>query len=156
MLEAKVFARKISSCLVAQSCPFLCYLSWTAAHHAYLSFTMYWSLLKLISIESVMSSSHLILCRPRLHLPSIFPSNRVFSNALALHIRWSSIGASASVLPMNIQDWFPLGLTGLISLQSKGLSIVFSSITVQKHWFFDDQLSLWSNSHIHTWLLEKP
>ena len=69
-----------------------------------------------------------------------------------------SIGASASasVLPMNIQDWFPLGWTGLISLQSKGLWRVFSNTTVQKHQFFGAQLSLWSNSHIHTWLLEKP
>ena len=68
-----------------------------------------------------------------------------------------SIGASASasVLPVNIQDWFPLGLTGLISLQSKGLSRVFSNTTVWKHRFFGTQLSLWSNSHIHTWLLEK-
>ena len=64
--------------------------------------------------------------------------------------------ASASVLPMNIQDWFPLGLTGLISLQSKGLSGVFSNTTAQKHQFFSTQLTLWSNSHIHTWLLEKP
>ena len=63
--------------------------------------------------------------------------------------------ASASVFPMNIQDWFPLGLTGLI-LQSKGLSRVFSNITVQKDKYFSPQLSLWSNSHIHTWLLEKP
>ena len=64
--------------------------------------------------------------------------------------------ASASVFPMNIQDWLPLGLTGWISLQPKGLSRVFSNITVQKHQFFSTQLSLWSNSHIHTWLLEKP
>ena len=65
-----------------------------------------------------------------------------------------SIGASASVLPMNIQDWFPLGCTGWISLQSKGLSRVFSNTTVQKHQFFSTQLSSQSNSHIHTWLLE--
>ena len=63
---------------------------------------------------------------------------------------------SASVLPLNIQSWFPLGLTGWISLQSKGLSRVFSNTTVQKHQFFSVQLSLWSNSHIHTWPLEKP
>ena len=63
---------------------------------------------------------------------------------------------SASVLPMKIQDWFPLGLTGLVSLQSKGLSRVFSNTTIQKHEFFSIQLSLWSNYHIHTWLLEKP
>ena len=66
------------------------------------------------------------------------------------------VSASASVLPMNIQDWFPLGWTGWISLQSKGLSRVFSNTTVQKHQFFGSQLSLLSNSHIHTWLLEKP
>ena len=65
------------------------------------------------------------------------------------------VSASASVLPMNIQDWFPLGWTGLISLQSKGLSRVFSNTTVQKHQFFSAQLSLWSNFHIHTWLLKK-
>ena len=65
------------------------------------------------------------------------------------------VSASASVLPMNIQDWFPLGWTGWISLQSKGLSRVFSNITVQKHQFFGAQLSLWSNPDIHTWLLEK-
>ena len=69
-----------------------------------------------------------------------------------------SIGASvsASVLPVSIQDWFPLGLTGLISLQSKGFSRVFFNTTVQKHWFFSAQPSLWSNCHIHAWLLEKP
>ena len=64
------------------------------------------------------------------------------------------VSASASVLPMNIQDWFPLGLTGMLSLQCKGLSRVFSNTTVQKHPFFSTQLSLWSSSHIHTWLLE--
>ena len=66
------------------------------------------------------------------------------------------VSISASVLPMNIQDWFPLGLTGWISLQSKRLSRVFSNTTVQKHQFFGAQLSLWSNSHMCTWLLEKP
>ena len=66
------------------------------------------------------------------------------------------VSASASVRPMNTQDWFPLGWTGWISLQSKGLSRVFSNTTVQKHLFFGAQLSLESNSHIHTWLLEKP
>ena len=66
-----------------------------------------------------------------------------------------SIGASASALPMNIQSWFPLGLAGLISLQSEGLSRVFSNTTIKKHQFFSTQISLWSNSQIHTWLLEK-
>ena len=81
-----------------------------------------------------------------------FPMSQLFA--------WSSqrIGASASalVLPMNIHDWFPLGLTGLISLLSKGLSRIFSSTTVQRHWFFGPQTSLSSSCHIHTWLLEKP
>ena len=66
------------------------------------------------------------------------------------------VSASVSVLPMNIQDWFPLGCTGLISLQSKGLLRLFCNTPVQKHQFFSTRLSLWSNSHIHTWLLEKP
>ena len=81
-------------------------------------------LLRLTSTESVMPSDHLILCCSLLLLPSIFPSIRVFSNKLSLHIRWQSIGASASawVLPKKIQGWFRLGLTGLISLLSKGLS----------------------------------
>ena len=122
---------------------------------AFLSITNSWRLLKLTSIESVMDSNHLILCRPLLLLPSIFPSIRVFSKESALLIRWQSIGvfAWASVLPMNIQDWFPLGLTGWISLQSKGLSRVFSSIPVWKLQFCI-QPSLWSKSHICTWLLE--
>ena len=81
-----------------------------------------------------------------------FPMSRLFASG------GQSIGASASasVLPMNIQDWFPLGWTGLVSLLSKGLSKVFSNTTVQKHKFFGTQPSLWSKSYIHTWLLEKP
>ena len=116
------------------------------------------SLLKLMSIESVISSNHLVLCHPLLLLPSIFPSIMIFSNESVLCISGQCIGASASalVLPMNIQDWFPLGFTGLISLQSKRLSRVFSNTTVQKHKFFRAQPSLWSNSQIHTCLLEKP
>ena len=116
---------------------------WTAAHQASLSITKSWSLFKLISIESVMPSNHLILSRPLLLPPSIFPSIRVFPNESVLCIRWQSIGvsASASVLPMNIQDWFPLGLTGWISLQSKRLSRVFSNTTVEKHQFFNTQPS---------------
>ena len=87
-------------------------------------------------IESVMPSNHFILCHPLILLPSIVPSIRVFSNELALRIRWQSIGASASVLPMNIRCWFPLGLTDLFSLLFKGLLRVFSSTTVQTHQFF--------------------
>ena len=130
---------------------------WIAARQASLSITNSWSLPKLMSIESVMPSSHLILCHPLLFPPSIFPNISVFSNESAPRIRWPNIGVSAStsVLPMNTQDWFPLGLTGLISLQSKGLSRVFSNTTVQKHQFFGTQLSLYSNSHAHLWLLEK-
>ena len=96
---------------------------WTAARQASLSITNSQSLPKLMSIESVMPSNHLIPCRPLLLLPSIFSSIRVFSNESVLCIRWPSIGvsASASVLPMNIQDWFPLGWTVWIALQSKGL-----------------------------------
>ena len=131
---------------------------WTGACHTSLSITNPQSLLKLMSIESVMPSNHLILCRPLLLLPSIFHSIRVFSKVPVLQSGGQSMGisASASVLAMNIQDWFPLGLTDWISLLSKGLSRVFSNTTVQKHQFFSTQLSLWSNSHIHTWLLEKP
>ena len=88
--------------------------------------------------------NHLILCCPLLLPPSIFPSIRVFSNESVLASGGQNIGvsASASVLSMNIQGWFPLGLTGLISLQSKGLSRVFSNTTAQKHQFFSSQLSL--------------
>ena len=110
--------------------------TWTRAHQAPLSSTNSWSLPSFLSIESVMLSDHLILCRPLLLLPSIFPSIGVFSSEKHLTTSGGqSIGASASasVLPMNIQGWFPLGWTGLISLQSKGLSKVFSSTTIQKH-----------------------
>ena len=101
--------------------------------------------------------NHLILCPPLLLLPSIFPSIRVFSMSGLFQSGGQSIGVSplASVLPMNIQDWFPLGWTGWVSLQSKGLSRFFSNTTVQKHQFFSSQLSLWSDSHVHTWLLKK-
>ena len=141
---------------VAQSCRLFA-TPWTAARQASLSINSR-SLLKLMSIESVMPSNHLTLCRPLLLLPSIFPSIRVFSKGSVLPSGGQSIGvsASASVLPMNIQGWFPLRWTGWISLQSKGLSRVFSITTVQKHQFFGAQLSWQSNSHIHTWLLEKP
>ena len=118
---------------------------WTAAYQASLSITRSQSLLKLMSIESVMPSNHLIFCRPLLLLPSIFPSIRVFFNDSVIHITGGqSIGVSAlaSVLPVNIQDWSPSGYTGWISLQPKGLSRVFSNTTVQKHQFFSTQLSL--------------
>ena len=140
------------------SCVRLFVTRWTVAQQASLSITSSCILLKLMSIESGKPSNHLILCHPLLLLPSIFFSIRVFSNKSALRSGGQSIGASASasVLPMKVQGWFPLGMTGLISLLLKGLSRVFSNITVQKHQFFSAQLSLGSNSHTHTWLLEKP
>ena len=128
---------------------------WTAAHQASLSCTISQSLLKLMSIESVMLSNHLVLCCPLLLLPSIFLSIRVFSTSTS---GGQNIGASASlsVFAMNIHGWLPLGLPGLISFLFKGLSRVFSSTTVQKDQFFGTQPSLWPYSHICTWLLEKP
>ena len=90
--------------------------------------------------------------------PQSFPESGSFPVSHSFASGDQSIGASASasVLPMNIQDWFPLGLTGLISLLFKRLSRVFSGPTAQRHQFFSAQPSLWSNSHIHTWPLEKP
>ena len=109
-----------------------------------LSFIISWSLLRFTSIESVMLTNHLILCHLLLLLPSIFLSIRVFSNELVTNTScgWSTgASASVSVFPMNIQGWLPLGLSGLISLLSKGLSRVFSCTTVQKHPFFSVQPS---------------
>ena len=107
---------------------------WIAAHQASLSITNSQSSLRLTSIESVMPSSPLILCRPLLLLPSIFPASGSFPMSPLFASGGQSIGTStsASVLPMNVQGWFPLGWTGLISLRSKRLSRVFSSTTVWK------------------------
>ena len=116
----------------------------TAACQASLSITNSWSLPKLMSIKSVMPSNHLICCHPLLLLPSIFSSIRVFSSESVLRMRWPkywSLSFSIS-LPRNIQCWFPLGWTGWISLQSKGLWRVFFNTIVQKHRFFGAQLSL--------------
>ena len=131
---------------------------WTAACQASLSITNSWSLFKLMSIKSMMPSNHLILSSPStpaFHLSQhqgLFPRSQFFTSD------GQSIGvsASASVLPMNVQDWFTLGWTGWISLQSKGLSRVFFNTTFQKHQFFGAQPSLWFNSHILSWPLEKP
>ena len=134
-------------------------IPWTAARQAFLSITNSQSLLKLMCIKSViLMHNHLILCCPLLLLPSIFPSTRVFANELVLRIRWpKNWSFSFSISPsMNIQDWFPLGWTVWISLQSKGPWRVFSNTTVQKHQFFSAQHSSRSKSHFHTWLLEKP
>ena len=142
----------------AQSCPTLL-TPWIAGRQASLSISNSRSLPKLMSIKSLIPSSHLILCHPLLLLLSIFPSIGVFSNDQ--HFEWGdqNIGASASVsiLPMSTQDWSPLGWTGWISLQFKGLSKESSpNTTVQKHQFFGIHPSLWSNSHVRTWPLEKP
>ena len=132
--------------------------TWIAACQASLFFTISQSVLRFMSVDVVMPSKHLILCHPLLLLPPIPPSIRVFP--MSQLFTWSGqsivVSASASVLPVNTQDWSPLGWTGWISLQSKGLSRVFSSTTVQKHQFFGAQLSSQSNSHINPWPLEKP
>ena len=114
---------------------------WTAAYQASPSITNFRGLLKFICIQLVMPFYHLILCCPLLLLPSILPSISVFSKKLILRIRWPKDWSfSFSISPSN--DWFPLGWTAWISLQSKGLSRVFSNTTVQKHQFFGTQLSL--------------
>ena len=117
---------------------------WTAAHKASLSITNSQSLLKLMYIASVMPFNHLILCHPLLLCLQSFPESGSFpmSQFFTTGGQSNGVSASASVLPINIQDWFPLGWTGWISLQSKGLSRVFSNTTVQKHQFFGTQLSL--------------
>ena len=150
-------------CSVAKSCPTLCnpmdcsvpdflvfhYLLEFAQIHLHSSPLSWWYIL-----SSVISSSVLLFsfCLQSFPASWPFPASQLFASG------GQSIGASAlaSVLTTNIQGWFPLESNGLISLQSKGLSGVFSSTTVQKHQFFSIQPSLWSNSHIHTWLLEKP
>ena len=131
-------------------------IPWTAACQAPLFSTICQSLLKFMSIELVMLSNHLILCCPSLLLPSVFPSIRVFPKESVLCIKWPKYWAStlASVLPVNIQGSSPLGLTDLISSQSKRLSRVFSSTVIWKHQFFGTQPSLYSSCHICTWLLE--
>ena len=133
----------------------------TAARQASLSITNSWRPPKSMSIESMMPSNHLILCHPLSSCPQSFPASGSFpmSQHFASGGQSIWISASTSVLPMNTQGWSPLEWTGWISLQSKGLSRVFSNTTVQKHQFFSAQLSLHSNSHIshlHTWPLEKP
>ena len=122
---------------VAQSCLTLCN-PMDCSTPGLLSITNSQSSLKLTSIRSVMPPNHFILCRPLFLLPSIFPSIRIFSKSQFFTSGGQSIGASASasVLPVNIQDRFPLGWTDWISPQSKGLSRVFSSTAVQKHQFF--------------------
>ena len=130
---------------------------WTATCQASLSSTKSWSLFKLMSIEALMPSNHLIHCCPLLLLPSIFPSIRVFSNKSVVHIRWPKYWSlSFSIIPSSEHP-------GLISFRMDWLDHLavqgtrgFSNTTVQKHQFFGTQLSSQSNSHIHTWPQEKP
>ena len=126
----------------------------TEEQQAPLSFAISQSLLKFMYTESVMLSNHLI---PFSSGTQSFPASGSFLESHCFASGGQSIGALAlaSILPMNIQGWFPSGLTDLISFVSKGLSRVFSNTTVQKHQFFSAKSSLWSNSYIHTWLLEK-
>ena len=128
---------------------------WTAACQASPSITNSWSPPKHMSVESVMPSISSSVV-PFSSCSQSFPASGSFEMSQLFASRGQSIGVSAStsVLPMNTQDWSPLGWTGLTSLQSKELSRVFSNTTVQRYWFFSTQL--WSNYHIHIWLLEKP
>ena len=131
---------------------------WTAECQSPLSFTVSWSLLKFMPIELMVLSSLLVLCYLLILCLQFFPASGSFPTSWLLTSGGQNIGALVlvSVLWMSTQDWFPLGLTGWISLQSKGLSRVFSNTTVQKHQFFGAQPSLWSNSYTYTWLFEKP
>ena len=143
-------------CSVAQSCLIL----WNPMDCRMPGFPVLWTLPELVLTQIYQvskPSNHFTLCCPLLHLPLIFASIRVFSSQSVLPIRWSKCwnSTSASVLPMNILGWFLLGLTDLIYFQSKELSRGFSNTTVQNHQFVKAQASLWSNSHINTWLLEK-
>ena len=116
--------------------------TWTVPHQASLSITNSWNLLKLMSIKLVISSNHLIFCHPLSSCLQSFPAPGSFPMSQFFASGGQSIGASVLVLPMNIQDWFPLGLTDLASLVSKGLLQVFSYTTVQKHQY--------THTHTHT------
>ena len=141
----------ISFSSAGQSCPTL-WTPWTAAHQASLSITIFRSSLRLTSIESVISSSHLILGRPLLLMPPIPPSIRVDSNESTLSIRWRKYWSfSFNISPSNEHPGLiSFKWTGWTSLQSKVLSRVFSNTTVQKHQFFGAQSSSQSNSHVQT------
>ena len=126
---------------------------WTAARQTSLSFTVSQSMLKLMSIKSVMPSNHLILCSPLLLLPSIFPSSRVFSNKSVLHIRWPKYGSFSFIIsPSNEYSGlisFRMDWLDLLAVQGT-LKSLLQHYTVQKHQFFSTQFSLFFKSHIHT------
>ena len=146
----------VCCCSVAKFCAALA-IPWTVAHQAPLSSSVSQGLFRFMSTEWLMLSKHLVLCHSLLLCLQSFPVSGSFPMSWLFASGGQSIGvtASASVLPVNIQGWF-LGLTGLISLLSKGLSRVFSSPAFQKHQFFGSQPSLGLSFPIHTWLLEKP
>ena len=134
---------------------------WTTAtqrleHTHGLPFTISWSLLKLMSIEPMMPSYHIILYCPFLLMPSVFPSISVFSNESAVHIRWPKYCSFSFSVSAFKNNQVTLGLTGLIFLLFKGLSRVFPNTTIWKHQFFGTQPFLWSNPNTHAWLLGKP
>ena len=154
-LDTTAFSYQFSS--VAQSCPPLCdTMDCSTAifpvHHQLLE------LAKFMSVSQWWHQPFRPLSSPCPPAFSLSQHQGLFQGVSSSHqvVKLFGASASASVLPMNIQDWFPLGLTGWISLQSNGSSRVFSNTTVQKHQFFSTQLFLWSNSHTHTWLVEKP
>ena len=131
---------------------------WIAAHQASLSITNSQISLKCTSIELVMPSSHLILCRSLSSCPQSLPASESFPmrQLFAWGSQSTGVSALASLLLKKSQGWSPSEWTGWISLQSRGLSRVFSNTAVQKHQFFRAQLSSQTNSHIHTWPQEKP
>ena len=150
-------SRIMDCCTVTKSCPTVCDpMDCSTPGSSILTVSP--SLFKFISIESVTLSNHLILCHG-----SIFSCLQSFLESGSFPVNQLSASGGqiigtfvwASVLPMNMLSWFPIGLTSLISFRSKGLSRVFSNTTIKRQ-FFGTQLCLWSNSHIHTWLLEKP
>ena len=144
-------------CSVSKSCPTLYNPMDCAARQAPLSSTISWSLLKFMSIELVMPSNHLILCHPLLFLTSVFPSIRVFSSESALHIRWPKYWSfSFSISTSNECSGLISFRTDCFALAAKELSKVFSSTIIWKYKFSGAQPSLWSNSHIRTWLEGKP
>ena len=169
LLKPCVIWAQFSSVQVAQSCPTLCRTKRQDTPGTP-GFTVHQLSINCPSLSSNSWSLHSLMshwwCHPTILSSAIlfssclqsFPESGSFLMSQFFTSDGQSIGASASgsILPMNIQGWFSLELTGLFSLPSKGLSRVFSNTTVQKHLFFGTQLSLWSNSHIHTWLLEKP
>ena len=155
MQEKSDFSRGISS-VQSLSYVWLFVTPWIAAHQDSLSITNSWSLLKLMCIKKVMPSRHLILCCPLLLLPQSLPASGAFPMSHSSHeVAKVGVSASASVLPVNTQDWSPLGWTGWISLQSRDSRE--SSPTPQFKSINSSALSFIykSNSHIHTWLLEK-